>query len=417
MKKRYLGILLLSLLLVGCGQKKCISSDGDNSDTTSGDIDEGKWRLDLHYNYDEAGLYQTLYVSDGSYGQRPAVAPTRSGYDFSGWFEDNKALVPFVFSSTKITANWNIYAGWEPSSVTPPTKYTVVWTQGASYSYAAVTGTLPTLAEEGTVVSFKVNIANGYEGIPTVKANTTTLTPAVGVYSFTLNEATTITVTGLTPIATDTYRIYYSNRNNWASVSVYMWKDGTSPVVQNSAWPGMAMLQDPAAHNYYYVELDLSTNVFDKLIFNNGIVGTGEAKTINLDLITSYSNGTIYMGLGAAPIPEAFTGQEDVGPDINYSTWGICGNAEGGLSWSSPLYLIENEDGSASLEINLVVGAEFKITNTTTWHGYNALAESNAKANFGPSTDGGNDKNIKCLVAGKYLVSFKNTIITITLAA
>ena len=57
------------------------------------------------------------------YGETVAkpTDPTRESYEFTGWYEDKEAVTPFDFT-TKITADWTLYAGWKIGStpIDPP---------------------------------------------------------------------------------------------------------------------------------------------------------------------------------------------------------------------------------------------------------------------------------------------------------
>ena len=56
-------------------------------------------------------VYATETVESGATVSAPATAPTRTGYDFGGWFADAAGATAFDFSAP-ITANTDIYAKW-----------------------------------------------------------------------------------------------------------------------------------------------------------------------------------------------------------------------------------------------------------------------------------------------------------------
>ena len=63
-------------------------------------------------------------VKEGECAVEP-VAPSREGFDFTGWYTDEKAETPFDFSS-KITSDIVLYAGWK-EIVKPDVYYTVTF--------------------------------------------------------------------------------------------------------------------------------------------------------------------------------------------------------------------------------------------------------------------------------------------------
>lgn len=89
--------LLMSIVLVACG--------GD---------DEKTWKVTFDYNYTGAPAATVVNVDDGKTVGEPTTAPTRSGYEFTGWFTDPACTADskFVFT-TVISADKTLYAGWE----------------------------------------------------------------------------------------------------------------------------------------------------------------------------------------------------------------------------------------------------------------------------------------------------------------
>ncbi len=54
----------------------------------------------------------TQFIQSGSYATEPDPPPTKSGYEFGGWFTNRSLGTAFDFSNTPITANERIYAKW-----------------------------------------------------------------------------------------------------------------------------------------------------------------------------------------------------------------------------------------------------------------------------------------------------------------
>ncbi len=55
--------------------------------------------------------YQTLAVENGQSVSKPSN-PTRPGYTFTGWYQDNACTIPYRFD-TAVTSNLTLYAGWK----------------------------------------------------------------------------------------------------------------------------------------------------------------------------------------------------------------------------------------------------------------------------------------------------------------
>ena len=58
------------------------------------------------------------HINKGSFATRPSVNPTREGYVFEDWYEDNACTTKFDFSNTPIEATTTIYANWTPTTAT-----------------------------------------------------------------------------------------------------------------------------------------------------------------------------------------------------------------------------------------------------------------------------------------------------------
>lgn len=83
-------ILLLSLVLCGCGEKCTVS-------------------FDLYYG--GAPEMSAVEINSGKKLEAPE-APTREGYTFAGWFADSGLGTPWDFASDKVKDSFTLYAGW-----------------------------------------------------------------------------------------------------------------------------------------------------------------------------------------------------------------------------------------------------------------------------------------------------------------
>lgn len=80
-----------------------------------------KWTVTFMSN---GTTYQTLAVENGQSVSKPSN-PTRPGYTFTGWYQDNACTIPYRFD-TAVTSDLTLYAGWkrnttEHKPVTPVT--------------------------------------------------------------------------------------------------------------------------------------------------------------------------------------------------------------------------------------------------------------------------------------------------------
>jgi uncharacterized repeat protein (TIGR02543 family) len=54
------------------------------------------------------------FIRSGSYATEPDPPPTKSGYEFGGWFTNRSLSTVFDFSNTPISANERLHAKWIP---------------------------------------------------------------------------------------------------------------------------------------------------------------------------------------------------------------------------------------------------------------------------------------------------------------
>lgn len=72
-----------------------------------------KYTVSFNLNYDGAeGTPEAQKVKRNEYAQEPE-APTRDGYEFTGWYTEKGCTNKFDFENTKITKSVALYAGWK----------------------------------------------------------------------------------------------------------------------------------------------------------------------------------------------------------------------------------------------------------------------------------------------------------------
>ena len=99
-KQLILGLLaLLSLVLVGCRDARTYNDKVNVVFFTS--------------NSDPSKIESYLNIEPGSLIPEPEYVPTRTGYDFLGWFKDIAATQPWNFDTDTVgTESIVLYAGW-----------------------------------------------------------------------------------------------------------------------------------------------------------------------------------------------------------------------------------------------------------------------------------------------------------------
>lgn len=110
-------VFALSLLLTGCsGAKQSTIPSGDGTEQTdTGDTNKKTWTV----TFDSKGgsTIAAQEVEDGQRATKP-TDPTRSGFTFTGWFEDEITVTPFDFNCL-IVGNRTLYAGWNEGGSGP----------------------------------------------------------------------------------------------------------------------------------------------------------------------------------------------------------------------------------------------------------------------------------------------------------
>ena len=102
-----------SLAITGCNTKKKTTSSAE----TSSEVATTTYTVTFDSQGGSAVAAQS--VSRGAKATKPAD-PTKDGYKFLNWYEEQDAITPFDFQ-TEITSNWTLYAGWQKNGTAPVT--------------------------------------------------------------------------------------------------------------------------------------------------------------------------------------------------------------------------------------------------------------------------------------------------------
>lgn len=85
-----------------------------------------KWlaKYTISFDTDGGSTVESQTVVTGNKTTKPAVNPTKKGYNFIGWYTDNTYTTEFDFENTIITDNTTIYAKFEDASIFKLGEYT-----------------------------------------------------------------------------------------------------------------------------------------------------------------------------------------------------------------------------------------------------------------------------------------------------
>ena len=85
-----------------------------------------KWlaKYTVSFDTDGGSTVESQTVVTGNKATKPAVNPTKKGYNFVGWYTDNTCTTEFDFENTSITDNTTIYAKFEDASIIRLNGYT-----------------------------------------------------------------------------------------------------------------------------------------------------------------------------------------------------------------------------------------------------------------------------------------------------
>ena len=339
-------------LLVLCSVAFCLSLAlaGCNTRNNGGQTGKSTWTV----TFDSKGGSEVapVEVKNGETVAKPAD-PTKENYTFKQWCEDETGVTPFDFN-TPITTNWTLFATWTPGGsgggggggggdITPPDPIT--------YPYY-------------------VTIGSNTEGLTEVDKDATDPSNLVSKYKATMESVTAgaqITFTdGNETIRPGSDAEDATNKNNKNG----SWDDGFT--IHNDATNVEVWLKKWSDGYSFWITGYESGGSIDPSTTPHGPEGS--------TLVSWY-----IVGQGS----------------FSTNDWQISGGVQ---LYSNPN---STTDKGCILSISFAVGDIFKVTDGTTWYGYEKIDQWNDQSNKGRSNfEGVNDnyggKNIKCTIAGVY---------------
>lgn len=104
-----------------------------------------KWlaKYTVSFDTDGGSTVESQTVVTGNKATKPAVNPTKKGYNFVGWYTDNTYTTEFDFENTIITDNTTIYAKFEDTSIIRLNGYTfnkISTLEGLTTGYYVISG-------------------------------------------------------------------------------------------------------------------------------------------------------------------------------------------------------------------------------------------------------------------------------------
>ena len=108
MKKRLLALLVLALVMV-LALASCEGFIGDLLDQLNPPAEDTEYVV--YFMAGEGAYVPAQTVMEGELVTEPD-SPTKSGYDFAGWYKDEACTEPWNFESDVVTENTMIYAKW-----------------------------------------------------------------------------------------------------------------------------------------------------------------------------------------------------------------------------------------------------------------------------------------------------------------
>lgn len=155
--------------------------------------EENEVYFTVTYVYDNGEQNTTETVLKGSSVNRP-TDPEKQSFEFSHWVKQGETT-PYDFSSA-VNENITLVAVW--NAIQTSTTVRLRWSDDESASFT-FEGTTPRNVEIGTTVNFGLRVSPYYNGTPVVKVNNEEITAnQQGIYSFVVEKASSITVSGLT---------------------------------------------------------------------------------------------------------------------------------------------------------------------------------------------------------------------------
>ncbi len=234
----------------------------------------------VSFDSDDGTLVASQAVVEGNYATLPTPAPTKTGYTFSHWIDGDNNI--FVFSSTAITADTQLFAVWEINtftvsfttnttavvtdqtieygsvalSVTPiaPAGYEFAgWTlDGKAYDFDSVVTEDISLVAVWSPIVYTVTFDDGsgntlstqtvnYEGVATQPNN-----PTMSAMTFVSWCTSDKKVFDFSTIITDDIVLYATWRDSVVEYTVSFSSDGTAVVSQIIVEGSYASMPSPA---------------------------------------------------------------------------------------------------------------------------------------------------------------------------
>lgn len=246
-----------------------------------------------------------------------------------------------------------------------------------------------TRAQSGTTITYSGEISSLAlgNGVKTATAHVTTPTSgqekvlyvvlevpeSVGSakYNQMLNDVVYLSVDWNKPeavVPTTTQALYY--RSTGAVPTAYLFKKGSSPVVENDGFPGVAMTAYDSANGIYTITADM--NAYDYVIFSIGSSQTDDLLIPDIADATPYWTGTAWA---AAPAKG----------EVANAEYYLVGSVNGWLPLAD--YKLTSPDASGTYSIDLTVpanGLQYKVLETVsnTYYGYSSTEDGTANCSW-----------------------------------
>lgn len=153
-----------------------------------------KWlaKYTVSFDTDGGSTVESQTVVTGNKATKPAVNPTKKGYNFVGWYTDNTYTTEFDFENTIITDNTTIYAKFEDTSIIRLNGYTfnkISTLEGLTTGYYVIGGYISNSNEYKYMIS-DMNTTKSFKssGDPTefyeikLKGNSVTIKNSKNMY-------------------------------------------------------------------------------------------------------------------------------------------------------------------------------------------------------------------------------------------
>lgn len=467
MKKRYSFVILcavfsMGLLLGACNSQKP-GSETENPSESQGSEVVTTYTVTFNSNGGSDVASQT--VKKGEKATKP-TNPTKEGFTFGNWFEDNVLVTPYDFN-TPVTSSFTLFASWTKNTEPPipPEPVTTDYYAVIGAEKVAMTADTERIAEnqtgnyictfasisEGQTISFldadEVALSNYGPDMDYESYHNNVLNDG-GTYKV-HNDASNVKVTfrswedggysfwidgyeDTTPIVTEEYYLYYDGVYTKMSVDesaslaqnqLAQYHVGISPVVAGSEIYFADSQQIKLTNIGSDIEDATNKNNVDT-VDGRYYIHTGCDNDGLIDFyLKKWSNGgysfwvTGYQSSVDPVEPSTPHGPE--GSDLvswylvgKGSLWSYDWNVEHGVQlYSNPDNV---EDKGCILSVTFAVDDIFKVTDGTTWYGYEKIDtfvsdDNYGLKNFTSDPDGFNGQNIKCAMAGTYDIYVNKT--------